>query len=363
MGPSRHLALLPELTVPSVKWPVPFADGISKLLEMRGKNVVVFASGDPFWFGAGSVFSRHLAPDEWQAFPGISCFALMANRLGWSLENTKCLGLHAAPMSRLRPILSNEERVIVTLRDGEAVKQLCKYLNDVGFGQSEVYVGQALGGPAERVSQFRAHACDGHFAHPLCAAIALKGDGALPLCTGKPDTWFANDGQITKRPVRALALSALAPQKGEVLWDIGGGSGSIAIEWLLHDASLRAVSVEKNSERAAVISQNALDLGVDRLTVMTGSAPEALDGLPTPDAIFIGGGLSRELIAHLQKITPVGTRIVAHAVTLESEAILAETHARLGGELMRIELSHAKPLGRMRGWSASYPIVQWGVTL
>lgn len=359
MGPPRHLALVPG-GVERVEWPVPFADGIPRLLAMRGRRVVVLASGDPFWFGAGSVLARHLAPGEWRAVPGVSVLALACARLGWASEGVLAMGLHAAPLARLRPHLAPGLRAVVTLRDGAAVGELAAYLADEGFGDSVLHVMEALGGPRERVrSVIAAGYALADVAHPVAVAVEVAGNGAvMGRASGRADDWFDHDGQITKRPVRALALSALAPRAGELLWDIGAGSGSIGIEWMLAHPSCRAIGFDGDPERAARARANAVRLGV-ALEVVEGRAPEVLAGQPRPDAVFIGGGLSRAVIEAL----PAGVRLVAHAVTLESEALLAALHAERGGTLLRIELAEAAPLGRLRGWKSAYPVVQWSVTL
>lgn len=363
MGPPRHLALLPEISAEQIEWPVPFADGVERLLALRGRAVVVLASGDPFWHGAGTVLTRTLDPDEWYAMPVPSCFSLAASRLGWPVEATICLALHAAPFERLRPHLAEGNRLIVTLRDGGAVAPLADYLRRTGFGSSRMVVLESLAGPGERVTETSADRLpDLRFTHPLCVALEPRGGRALPCGSGLADDWFAHDGQITKRPVRALTLSALSPRPGEHLWDIGGGSGSIAIEWLLAHPRTQATTVEAIPARAARIRNNAARLGVDRLRVIEGRAPDALDGLDPPDAVFVGGGLSPALIAGLRE-RAMGARLVANAVTLESEAVLADAHASLGGNLMRIELAEAAPLGTRRGWKSAYPVVQWSVTL
>ena len=361
MGAARHLSLLPEVDAELITWPVPFADGIAQLLELRGKRVVALASGDPFWFGAGSVFARHLQPDEWTSIAGPATFSLAAAQMGWPLENTLCLGLHAAPLSRLRAHLSTGQKSIVLLRDGAALQELSTYISDNGFGDSDLTVLEALGGPRQRVTAFDqlAEAVQ----HPVCVAIDIKGSGpAISKASGKDDALFANDGQITKRPIRALTLSALAPKFGEHLWDLGTGSGSIAIEWLLSHPSVTATAVEANSERAARAAHNAMTLGVERLDVITAKSIDVLDDLPAPDVVFVGGGLTQELLDALWNIMPVGCRFVTSAVTLESEVIVAQAHAAKGGELMRIEIANSKPLGTKRGWSSAYPIVQWSVT-
>ncbi|SEJ71101.1 precorrin-6Y C5,15-methyltransferase (decarboxylating) [Cribrihabitans marinus] len=363
MGPPRHLALLPDTGARRVEWPVPFADGLPLLRGFRGQPTVVLASGDPFWFGAGSVIARHLDPEEWTALPGPSSFALAAARLGWPLESTATLGLHAAPLARLRPHLADGARAFVLLRDGAAVRALAVWLDEAGFGATRCHVLEALGGPRERVREETARALTfDDIAHPVCVGLDMAGGPAVPMATGRPDALFETDGQITKRPVRALTLSALAPRHGEHLWDIGGGSGSIAIEWLLSDPSLSATTFEPRADRAARIRRNADALGQDRLEVVEGAAPQALDERPAPDAVFVGGGLSAELLDWLSRHLP-GVRMVANAVTLESEALLIDWQARHGGELLRIELAQAAPLGPRRGWRASYPVVQWSGVL
>lgn len=365
MGSRRHLDLLKPLAARLIPWPVPFADGIPVLLDLRGQRVIVLASGDPFWFGAGSVLARHLDPDEWAAYPAPSTFSLAAARLGWPLESTVTLGLHAAPLMRLRPHLVPGARTIVLLRDGDAVAKLAALLSRQGFGASTLHVLESLGGSRERLRSTRAdNPAFSDIAHPVCVAIEMTGNGTVvPSCSGLPDALFDHDGQITKRPIRALTLSALAPHPGEHLWDIGGGSGSVATEWLLSHPSVTATSIEPRADRADRIRQNADRLGADRLEIVTGSAPEALTGLPAPDVVFIGGGLSGTLLDWLTSHLQQGTRIVANAVTLESEALLSAAQARLGGELLRIELAKAAPLGAKRGWKAAYPVVQWNAEL
>lgn len=354
MGPPRHLSLV-ETGGERVEWPAPFADGLPMLMERRGHPVAVLASGDPFWFGAGSVLVRDLDPLEWQAFPGPAVFSLAAARLGWPLERTVCLGLHAAPVQRMRPHLAPGARIVATLRDGAAVAELGTWLVSIGFGASRVTVLEALGGPRERVTAARADALSADHAHPVAVAIEPAGP-ALPLACGRPDTLFDHDGQITKRPIRALTLSALAPRAGEHLWDIGSGSGSIAIEWLMAHPACTATAIERHPDRVARIRANALALGQDRLDVIEGAAPEALDGLAPPDAIFVGGGLSQAL---LDRLTGLGARLVVNAVTLETEALVLAAEARLGGELLRIQTARPKPIGSYRGWDNAFPLLQW----
>lgn len=365
IGPARHIALIGALNCAVVEWPVPFADGVDLLLGHRGRRVVMLASGDPFWFGAGSAVTAHLARHEWVALPAPSTFTRAAAQLGWAVQDVACLGLHAAPLERLRMHLAPGQRAIVLLRDGAAVADLAAYLVRLGFGPSTLHVLEALGGPQARARTATAQALDfADIAHPVAVGVEFSGSGqVVPLCSGLPDDLFGHDGQITKRAVRALALSALAPRTGELLWDIGSGSGSIAIEWLLAHRAMRAAGVEADPARAARARANAMALGVDRLRVIEGRTPACLPDGPAPDAVFIGGGLSQALLDALWRQLPTGTRIIAHAVTLESEALLARAHGERGGALLRIELADAAPLGSRQGWKPRYPVVQWSVTL
>ena len=360
MAPPRHLNMVSDSRAARVLWPVPFADGIAQLAALRGQRVVVLASGDPFWFGAGSVIARTFAPGEWRALPGPSSFALAAAHLGWPLEETHCVGLHAAPFAQLRPLLAPGVRIIATLRDGAAVADLLQYLTSMAFGDSDLTILERLGGPNAQATSGMAATLTGDFAHPLVAAINVAGTGdTLTVATGQRDDVFANDGQITKRPVRAITLSTLAPRPCEHLWDVGGGSGSVALEWLLAHPSTRATVFEIRDDRANRIRANAGSLGVShRLEVVEGAAPETFGQAKSPDAVFVGGGLAQGL---LDSVATLPARLVVNAVTLEGEALLAHAQATHGGSLSRIELSQSAPLGPKRGWSRSYPVVQWSL--
>ena len=364
-GTERLIRLLPETSSKQLHiWPVPFKDGIEKVLKLRGEPTVVLVSGDPFWYGAGTVLSKHLGHGEWVSIPAPSCFSLAASTLGWAIETTECLALHAAPLPRLRKSLQSGQNLIATVREGSAVDKVARYLTEIGFGGSTLHVLESLGGPQARVRKTLAK--DYAFKdvkHPVVVGITALGTPQITLSTGQDDALFANDGQITKRPMRALTLSALAPKADELLWDIGGGSGSISIEWLLSHPSTQAIAIESNPERADRIAENARSLGVDRLCVINASAPDCLENLTHPDCVFVGGGLSEEMLTFLTTHLQKGTRLVCNAVTLESEALLAKMSKSLGGELLRIELSHAGALGAKKGWKAAYPVVQWSVTL
>lgn len=359
-GGPRHLAMIAH---PDRRgWPVPFS--VAPVLALRGRRVAALASGDPFWHGAGAALAAALPPGEWRAYPAPSVPSLAAARLGWRLEEVTCLGLHAAPLARLRPHLCPDARLIVTLRDGAAVAELAAWLAAEGFGRTRMTVMERLGGVGERLRDMAADGAVPEGIGPLVSvALAVAGEGrVLPRASGLADDFLAHDGQITKRPIRALALSALAPRAGELLWDIGAGSGSIGIEWLLAHPRTRAIGIEADPARAARAAANAARLGVDRLEIRLGRALDLLAGLPDPQAVFVGGGCDAALLSALWDRLAPGARLVAHAVTLETEALLALWQGERGGSLLRVELSEAAPLGRRRGWKAHYPVVQWSVT-
>ena len=357
-GGARHLALA-DIGGRGQLWPTPF--DATCVLARRGRPTAVLASGDPFWHGVGSVLAEMLNKDEWTAYPSPSTFSLAVSRLGWPLESVTCLGLHAAPFENLLPHLANGSRIICLLRDGAAANELAQWLTARGWGSSQFWALTALGGPRESITQHQTdgYAGDSH-ARLIAVAIEARGSGGLSRSSGLSDELFVHDGQITKRPMRALALSALAPKPGEQLWDIGAGSGSISIEWALRGGF--AVAVEARDDRAANIRKNVESFGLtDNVKVIEGTAPGILSGLEAPQAVFIGGGFDAAMFEWLWPRLAAGARLVVHAVTLETEALLSELQARQGGELMRIEIAHAAPLGRYRSWEPARPIVQWSV--
>ncbi|KAF0227337.1 MAG: precorrin-6Y C5 15-methyltransferase / precorrin-8W, partial [Beijerinckiaceae bacterium] len=355
-GGDRHLKL-GKVEARGSAWPIPFST--EPLLALRGKRVAALVSGDPFWFGAGSSLAKQLAREEWRAFPAPSCFSLAASRLGWPLEEATCLGLHAAPFETLRPHLQPGSRLLCLVADAAAPARLAAYLSDTGFGDSRVIVLEALGGPHERIRTARADAfAIEDIAVPVMVAFQAEGGPALPRTPGLPDALFTHDGQITKSPIRALTIAALAPCIGERLWDIGAGSGSISVEWCL--AGGVAIAIETRADRAGNIRANAARFGLaHRLGVVEGRAPEALAGLALPDAIFIGGGADAALLEIALAALRPGGRLVANAVTLETETLLMRAFAENGGSLLRLDLATAQPLGGMQGWQPSRPLLQW----
>jgi precorrin-6Y C5,15-methyltransferase (decarboxylating) len=355
-GGERHLTL-GKVEARGVAWPVPFS--LQPLLALRGRRVAALVSGDPFWFGAGSILASQLERQEWRAFPALSCFSLAASRLGWPLEEAICLGLHAAPFETLRPHLRPEARLLCLVADAAAPARLAASLADMGFGASRLIILEALGGPRERIRTAQADPfAIEDIATPVMVAIQAGGGPALSRIPGLPDALFTHDGQITKSPIRALTLSGLAPCIGETLWDIGAGSGSISVEWCL--AGGTAIAIEARADRAGNIRTNAKRFGLaHRLDVIEGRAPDALTGLAPPDAIFIGGGADAAVLGAALGALRRGGRLIAHAVTLETEALLMQAFVEKGGSLIRLDLATAQPLGRMQGWQPSRPLLQW----
>ena len=362
-GGHRHLALAaPLIRGTSRSWRSPFEGAIEDVLAHRGRDVCVLASGDPFVYGVGSVLLRHIDPRETVAVPAPSTFSLAASRLGWALPETVQLSLHGRSLDLVRPHLHPGARVLALTSDGEGPAVLARLLADTGFGRSRLTVLEALGGARERIRSTTAAAFDLGDIDPL-NAVALEveaspGARVLARAAGLPDALFEHDGQITKREIRAMTLAALSPRRGELLWDVGAGAGSVAIEWMLADPSMRAVAVEVKSDRAGRIRRNAAAFGVPGLEVVEGAAPAAFEGLARPDAVFIGGGATVVLDAAVRALR-AGGRLVVNAVTVETEALLLQRRATLGGELSRIAIARLEPIGGRQGWRPALPVTQW----
>jgi precorrin-6Y C5,15-methyltransferase (decarboxylating) len=378
-GGRRHLDLAGSLIRGETQpWPSPFA--IDGVLAQRGRQVCVLASGDPFFYGVGAVLARWIDPAEMLAVPAPSAFSLAAARMGWALQETAQVSLHGRAIDLVRPHLQPGMRVLALTADGDGPAALAKLLSEAGFGASTLIALEALGGQRERIRVATAETFDlGDIDDLNVVAIVVQaGPGArvIARAAGLADAMFEHDGQITKREIRALTLSALAPRRGELLWDIGAGSGSVAIEWMLADLSLRAIAIERRPDRAARIRRNAAACGAPGLEVVEGEAPAVLEGLPAPDAVFIGGGACAALDLALSRLRGRG-RLVANAVTLETEAMLLVRYATLGGELTRIAVTRADRIGgetargglasssppceegSPTGWRPALPVTQW----
>ena len=364
-GGRRHLALAAPLIRGAARaWPSPFDGAAAEVGRHRGRQICVLASGDPFHYGVGAVLTRHFDPREMIVLPAPSAFSLAVARLGWSVPDTVLLSLHGRSLDLVRPHLQPRARILALTSGDDGPAALAQLLAQSGFGQSRLTVLEALGGPRERVRSTTAAA----FAFaPVDSlnTLAIEVEAApdariLPRTAGTPDALFEHDGQITKREVRAVVLSSLAPCRGELLWDIGAGAGSIAIEWMLSDPTMRAIAIERRGDRAARIVRNATACGVPALQIIAAAAPAALVELPMPDAIFIGGGASEPgLLDSAARALRPGGRLVVNAVTLEAESLLLGRHAVLGGELLRLAISRAEPLGEKTGWRTAMPVTHW----
>jgi precorrin-6Y C5,15-methyltransferase (decarboxylating) len=364
-GGRRHLSLAGPLIRGAARpWPSPFDGAAEEVLRHRGRQICVLASGDPFHYGVGAVLARHIDAREMIVVPGASAFSLAAARLGWSLPETVLLSLHGRTLDPIRPHLQPDARILALTSDGDGPAAVAQLLVQSGFGKSRLTVLEALGGSRERIRRMAAASFDLGTVDPL-NLMAIEVEAApdsrvLARAPGLADHLFEHDGQITKREIRAVTLSSLAPRRGQRLWDIGSGSGSVAIEWLLADPLMRAVAVERHADRAARIRRNTAAFGVPGLEIVEAAAPAALAALATPDAVFIGGGASDAgvLDAATRALRP-GGRLVVNAVTLETEAIILARHAAFGGELIRVAISRADVVGDMTGWRAAMPVTQW----
>jgi precorrin-6Y C5,15-methyltransferase (decarboxylating) len=364
-GGRRHLALAAALIRGAARpWPSPFDRAVDEVMAQRGRHVCVLASGDPFVYGVGAILARHVDPAETLVVPAPSGFSLAAARLGWALPETAQVSLHARALDLVRPHLQPGGRVLALTSDGDGPAKLARLLADGGFGASRFIVLEALGGVRERIRATTAATFDlGAIGDLNIVAIEVKaGPDArvIARAAGLPDALFEHDGQITKREVRAVTLSSLSPRRGELLWDIGAGSGSVAIEWMLADPSMRAIAVEARPDHAARIRRNAAAFGVPDLDVIEGEAPAALQQLRQPDAIFIGGGAADHgVIDGATAALREGGRLVVNAVTLETEGLLIARHAALGGDLIRVAISRADAIGGKSGLRPALPVTQW----
>jgi precorrin-6Y C5,15-methyltransferase (decarboxylating) len=366
VGGRRHLAFVTDGSAERIAWDSPLAATLDAIAARRGRRVVVLASGDPMWFGAGATLARRFPPAEMRVLPHVSSLALAASRMAWPLADCTALSVHGRPLAALALHLVDRARLLLLAHDGTTPAAVAAFLTARGFGGSRLTAIERAGGPAERRIEGTATGWPHARIEDLnvLAAECVAGPDARPLprLAGLPDDCFEHDGQLTKRAVRAATLAALAPLPGQLLWDVGAGNGSVAIEWLRSAPGMRAIAIERDAARRGRIARNAEALGVPDIEISAGEAPEALSGLDAPDAVFVGGGVSRAgvLDACWAALRPGGT-LVSNAVTLEGEAALVAFHAARGGALTRIAVSHADTIGPNRGWRAAMPVVQLSV--
>ncbi|WP_442860924.1 precorrin-6y C5,15-methyltransferase (decarboxylating) subunit CbiE [Amycolatopsis sp. CA-230715] len=360
-GGPRQLALIGDH--PGKRpWPSPLLPALDGLFDEPGR-ICVLASGDPMLAGIGTTLVRRLGADRVRILPSVSSVALARARLGWSAEETEVVRVVGHSADRVTRALAPGARLLVLSGDASTPATLAALLRRTGYGPSRLTVLEELGGPAENQADGTADDWDraeGAALNLIAVDCELAPCGqALPTLPGLPDDAYEHDGQLTKRDLRALALARLAPAPGELLWDVGAGAGSVGIEWMRAHPRNRAIAVERDPGRAARIDRNATALGVPDLDVVVGEAPGALSGLAAPDAVFVGGGLTTALA---ECLAAQPKRLVAHGVTVEAEQLLAAAHRDHGGELTRVAVEQAAPLGGFTGWTPSRTVTQWSVT-
>lgn len=367
IGSARQLDLVPPSPAQRVEWPSPLVPALPALFaEHDGRRICVLASGDPMFHGIGVTLVRLLGADRVRVLPQPSSVSLACARLGWALHETPVVSLVTGPREALLPHLAHGRRLLVLSRDADSPTGVAELLRDNGFGESVMTVLEQLGGPLEAAFSARAAEWTRAAGDPLnllaLDCVRTAGTVRLPRTPGLPDAAFDSDGQLTKQEVRTLTLGALAPEPGELLWDVGGGSGSIAIEWLRTDPTCRAVTFERDAKRRDRIAGNAARLGVPQLDVR-GEAPESLSGAPVPDAIFLGGGVTAPgVFDACWDALPAGGRMVVNAVTAESEVLLLRWQGAHGGDLRKFQIYRGSALGGFTAWRPQLPVAQWIVT-
>lgn len=373
LGGPRQLDLLDDASVGATRraWPSPLVPALPGILdELAGQRIAVLASGDPMFFGIGTTLARVLGRERLRVLPHPSSISLACARLGWAVQNVELVSVVGRPLARLRRVLAPGARVLVLSSGAGSPAEIAELAAAQGFGRSAMTVLERLGETGERVVTGTAGSWSGTSDALNVVALDCVADPGARLpgeVPGLPDDVYDSDGQLTKREVRAVTLAQLAPRPGELLWDVGGGAGSVGIEWMRAHHTCRTITLESRPERAERITANAASLGVPELRVVTGEAPAALCDLPRPDAVFVGGGLTRDgVLETCWDALSGGGRLVANAVTVQTEAVLAAAHERYGGHLVRLQVNRAEPVqgaGRTRfhGWRAAMPVTIWTV--
>jgi precorrin-6Y C5,15-methyltransferase (decarboxylating) len=365
----RHLDMVPDDLSPKAErmtWPSPFSSTFSTIAEMKGKQVVILATGDPMFCGIGGTLTRFFDWSELRVLPAKSAYSLAASRIGWPLDKCSLLTIHGRDPAGMIPHIQPSAKLIILSKNGSSPSLLASKLCEIGANEAQITVLEHMGGEKEKIIETSAHALNEAgdalpFADLNVIAVEIPSDFRNWLSTspGLPDDAFEHDGKMTKRDIRASALTKLAPRPGAHLWDVGTGGGSIAIEWLRAAPNTSAIGLEPQEKRRTFAKHNAKALGVPRLQLIDGTAPDGLMGLDGPDAIFVGGGLSMETLNFCLDALKPGGRLVAHAVTLSSEALLLSCFNEHRGELTRLSIAKAQPVGPHFGWKASMPVTQW----
>lgn len=364
IGGDRHHGLSEAVTAKRLSWPSPFDALIAQLEALKGRRVVVLATGDPLWFSVGARIGRALDPAQIVYHPQVGAFQLAAARMGWSMADVETLTVHGRPVEQMIAFIQPDQRLLILTTGADTPAEIARFLTARGFGKSRLTVLAAMGGPNETrhdgLAEDWAHVVPAF--NTLAVDCVAAPDAALmPRVPGLADELFTHDGTMTKREVRAVTLAKLMPMRGALLWDVGTGCGSVAVEWMRAARYARAIGIEPRADRRAMAAENALALGAPKLELIDGEAPAALSDLPAPDAIFIGGGFSTTTFdAAWAALKPLG-RLVANAVTLESEQALSALHASHGGDLVKLSVNRAEPVGPYRGWKPLMPVTQWSL--
>lgn len=363
-GAKRHFDLIGSMDAELHAWPSPFDAMVSEVSQLKGEKVVVLATGDTSWYSVGNLLSKAFGADQMQVFPNVSAFQWAAARMGWALQNTTCLSVHGRAVEQINQHLQPRNRLLVLTSNGAAVTEIAKSLTDAGFGDSQLTALSHLGGENEQTFASQAKAW-GHDVPDLntLAIDCVAGNTAQVLAPhhSLPDTAFVHDGTMTKRDIRATTIAKLMPMPDALLWDVGAGCGSVAIEWMRAVRGAKAIGIEMRADRREMAQQNARALGGLDLQLIAGKAPEALAGLGAPDAIFIGGGLSEGVFEFCLDALGVHGRLVCNAITLSSEIILMNMHEKYGGSLTKLQIAQVYPVGSKRGWKTAMPVTQYSL--
>ncbi len=366
VGSARLLQMLPPLDGNLHEWPQPFSAVADQIRSLRGQRTVILATGDPMNYGVARKLMEIISFDEITVIPHLSAFSLAAARVGWSLPDCDCFTIHGRPAANLELYIQPDARLLVLTQDETSIVECARRLRNRDFPESQITVLENMGGPRECMTTFRADAVPERTWSPLNTlaihCVAGPKSKIWPRLAGLPDDAFEHDGQITKREVRAATIAALAPAPDQLLWDVGAGCGSVAIEWMRSSRSCEAFAVEQDDARCRMIASNADQLGTPRLQLIHGAAPDALSGLPSPHAIFIGGGVGdSNVFETCWQALRRGGRLVANVVTLEGEMHLYDLQEQHGGELVRFEISRLERVGRLRALKPKMPVTQWRV--
>ncbi len=362
VGSERLFKNLPNLKAERHEWPQPFSAVVEKIKPLAGRNTVILATGDPMNYGVARKLMEFIPFEEMKVIPHISAFSLAASRMGWSLPDCDTFTLHGRPAANLEAFIQPNAKLIVLTADATTIPEILRRLEARGFGQSEITVLENLGGERERVSNYGPHTDYSDLNTVAIHCIAGPNAKIYSRLAGLPDEAFVHDGQLTKREVRAATLAALAPAPNQLLWDIGAGCGSVSIEWMRSARGCEAIAFEHNVDRLAMIAQNMDALGTPRLKVVLGKAPAVLTDMPSPHAIFIGGGVGNPGVFETawDKLRPAG-RLVANVVTIEGEMHLYDLQEKHGGDLVKIEISNLTSIGPYRALKPRMAVTQWRV--